>query len=38
MNEVMTGKCLRKMERIRDHTGQPSHGGGRETFEVMTST
>ena len=20
------------------HTGQPSHGGGRKTFEVMTST
>ena len=45
MNEERTGKCLRQVEHIRDHfltqifqNGQPSHGGGRKIFEVMTST
>ena len=44
MNEERTGKCLQRVEHIRGHvtqifhSGQPSHGDDRTTFEVMTST
>ena len=45
MNAERTGKCLRQVEHIRGpfvtqifDNGQPSHGGDRKTFEVMTST
>jgi hypothetical protein len=39
-------KCLRQVEHIYPwsfvtqifHSGQPSYGGDRKTFEVMTST
>ena len=44
MNEERTGKCLQWnislviCVRQMFHSGQPSHGGDRKTFEVMTST
>jgi hypothetical protein len=42
MNEERTGKYLRQVEHSFVtqifHTGQPSHGGDRKTFEGMTST
>jgi len=37
MNEESNGKCLRHACDT-DIASQPSHGGDRNTFEVMTST
>jgi hypothetical protein len=37
MNEESNGKCLRHACDT-DIACQPSHGGDRKTFEVMTST
>ena len=44
MNEERTKKCATSgtfpwsFVRQIFHNGQPSHGGDRKTFEVMTST
>ena len=44
MNEERAGKCLQQVEHTRGHlwqiihNDQPSHSGGRKTFQVMTST
>jgi hypothetical protein len=45
MNEERTGKCFTTSGTYPwsfvtqiFHNGQPSHGGDRKTFEVMTST
>ena len=38
MNEERTEKCLRQVVTQIFHNGQPSHGGNRKFFEVMTST